>query len=80
MTQDKWSQAHPTAHRAALLGERDAAHGALSRTAFFDHFDLNVDDCCEGYTAPALYHLYLTSRARTRLLWNTTDKRLPKSA
>lgn len=79
MAQDKWSQAHPAAHQAALLGERHAALGALSRTAFFDHFDLNVHDCCQGYTATALYHVYLRSRIQTRLLWNQADH-MPKGA
>lgn len=67
MAREEWSKAHPEAHEAVLLGERHATCEALSRIAFLDWFDLNIDDIRHGYTATALYHLYLSSRIRTRM-------------
>ncbi|MEV4112388.1 hypothetical protein [Nonomuraea sp. NPDC049695] len=68
MSQDEWSLAHPTAHKAALLGEGHAAGRAFSKVEFLDLFDLNIDDVRDGYNALALYHLYLSSRTRARVL------------
>lgn len=55
------------ADEAARLGECHAYHGALSKVAFLDLFDLNIDDIRDGYSATSLYHLYLQSRIRTRV-------------
>ncbi|MEQ4723229.1 hypothetical protein [Nonomuraea sp. B19D2] len=68
MTQSGWSEEYPLAHQASLLGESQAERESMSRTRFFDLFDLNVTDSQEGYSATALYHVYLRSRARARTL------------
>lgn len=60
-------EAHPGANDAALLGKRHATYEALSRVEFFDVFHLNVDDVRDGYSATALWHLYLRSRLRARM-------------
>ncbi|MEU4235513.1 hypothetical protein AB0F17_65580 [Nonomuraea sp. NPDC026600] len=68
MAQDDWSLAHPMAYEAVLLGERHALYEAWSKIEFLDSFDLNIDDVRDGYSANALYRLYLESRTRTRVL------------
>ncbi|MGV9376562.1 hypothetical protein ACWDRB_12140 [Nonomuraea sp. NPDC003707] len=67
MGQSKWSRAHPVADEASELGKSHAWCSPLSKAAFLDLFDLNIDDCRQGYTAASLYHLYLDSRICTRV-------------
>ncbi|MGI5284877.1 hypothetical protein ACQEVF_16270 [Nonomuraea polychroma] len=55
------------ADEAAWLGESHAMDRALSRVEFLDVFDLNIEDMRDGYSARALYHLYLQARIRARM-------------
>jgi hypothetical protein len=55
------------ADEAARLGRSHSICRPLSRVEFLDVFDLNIDDTRDGYSASALYHLYLRSRVRTRM-------------
>ncbi|MFC4013777.1 hypothetical protein ACFOY2_41585 [Nonomuraea purpurea] len=52
---------------AIRLGQHHSVCRALLRVEFFDAFDLNIDDFRDGYSADALYHMYLRSRIRTRM-------------
>ncbi|MDP4503793.1 hypothetical protein [Nonomuraea turcica] len=54
----------PAYDEAARLGESHALFGALSRVEFFDLFDLDINDIRAGYSASALYHVYLRFRLR----------------
>ncbi|MFG6195421.1 hypothetical protein [Nonomuraea sp. JJY05] len=60
-------EAPSVADEATRLGQRHSTCRALSRVEFLDAFDLNIDDIRDGYSANALYHLYLQSRIRTRM-------------
>ncbi|MFI7639104.1 hypothetical protein [Nonomuraea sp. NPDC049400] len=80
MGQSKWSQTHPVADEASQLGKSHAWSSPLSKAEFFDLFDLNIDDCRQGYTATSLYHLYLDSRTRARVRWTWAEAEDAQSA
>ncbi|MEV4473263.1 hypothetical protein [Nonomuraea sp. NPDC049504] len=62
-----WHDGAWLAERAAQLGEDHASREALQRVAFFDLFHLSIDDMRDGYSASALYQLYLRHRVRGRM-------------
>ncbi|MEV5500552.1 hypothetical protein AB0M50_34640 [Nonomuraea fuscirosea] len=80
MGQSKWSRAHPVADEASELGKTHAWFSPLSKAAFLDLFDLNIDDCRQGYTATSLYHLYLDSRIQARMRGTWTEAEDAQSA
>ncbi|MFB9723012.1 hypothetical protein [Planobispora longispora] len=67
MAQNAKRLTHPRVHEVILLGERHAGHVALSRIEFLDFFKLDISDVRGGYSASALYHVYLRSRTQARM-------------
>jgi hypothetical protein len=59
-----WGHGRPTARKAVRLGEADHDRTAMTRSQLFDQLDIDASDYRDGYSANALYFLYLDARHR----------------